>query len=357
MPELHFKGKEYVFNHHLTVPHRPLVAHPDKSVSANPEDGDQQQGAKDGNLIIHGDNLHALKALLPRYAGKVDCIFIDPPYNTGNESWNYNDNVNSPILQEWLDGNPVNKEDMLRHDKWCCMMYPRLRLLYELLSECGSFWMTLNDCEIHRARCLLDEIFGYENFIALVTWQKKVSPANDAKWFSNDNDFLIVYAKQKSDWRPNRLSRNQDQTNYYTNPDNDPRGDWNSSTYTCNKSKDERPNLYYPIKNPNTGEEILPEETAVWQYSKDAYERHEREGIIYWGKDGKATAPRIKKYLEDAGNIVPRTFWNYREVGSTQEATTEFQKIFPNQSFISPKPVRLFVQIGYSPDSGRSRVV
>ena len=113
MPELHFKGKEYVYNHHLTVPYRPLVAHPDKSV------GDEVE-----NLIIHGDNLHALKALLPRYAGKVDCIFIDPPYNTGNENWNYNDNVNSPMMKEWLDGNPVNKEDMLRHDKWCCLMYP-----------------------------------------------------------------------------------------------------------------------------------------------------------------------------------------------------------------------------------------
>ena len=132
VPELHFKGKEFVYNHHLTVPYRPLEAHPDKSI------GDEAE-----NLIIHGDNLHALKALLPRYAGKVDCIFIDPPYNTGNENWSYNDNVNSPMLKEWLDGNPVNKEDMLRHDKWCCLMYPRLKLLHELLSEDGSFWMIM----------------------------------------------------------------------------------------------------------------------------------------------------------------------------------------------------------------------
>ena len=109
MPELHFKGKEYVYNHHLSVPYRPLITHPDKSVGSDSE-----------NLIIHGDNLHALKALMPRFAGKVDCIFIDPPYNTGNENWNYNDNVNSPMMQEWLDGNPVNAEDMLRHDKRCC---------------------------------------------------------------------------------------------------------------------------------------------------------------------------------------------------------------------------------------------
>jgi len=245
MPELHFKGKEYVYNHHLTVPYRPLVAHPDQSI------GDENE-----NLIIHGDNLHALKALLPRYAGKVDCIFIDPPYNTGNENWNYNDNVNSPMLKEWLDGNPVDKEDMLRHDKWCCMMYPRLKLLHELLSEGGSFWMTLDDNEIHRARMMMDEIFGEDNFVSVVTWQKKVSPANDAKWFSNDNDFVVVYAKSKSEWRPSRIARSEGQAAYYTNPDNDPRGDWNSSTYTCNKSKDERPNLYYPITNPNTGEEV-----------------------------------------------------------------------------------------------------
>ena len=142
MPELHFKGKEFVYNHHLTVPYRPLIAQPEKSLGDNPE-----------NLIIHGDNLHALKALLPRYAGNVDCIFIDPPYNTGNENWSYNDNVNNPIMQEWLSSNPVNKEDMLRHDKWACMMYPRFKLLHELLAESGSLWMTLDDNEFITRVC------------------------------------------------------------------------------------------------------------------------------------------------------------------------------------------------------------
>ena len=164
MPELHFKGKEYVYNHHLTVPYRPLIPDPKKSI------GDEQD-----NLIIHGDNLHALKALLPRYAGKVDCIFIDPPYNTGEENWNYNDNVNSPMMKEWLDGNPVNKEDMLRHDKWLCMMYPRLKLLHELLSDNGSLWMTLDDNEVHRARLVLDEVFGEECCVGQLAWQKRTS--------------------------------------------------------------------------------------------------------------------------------------------------------------------------------------
>jgi adenine-specific DNA-methyltransferase len=157
VPELNFKGKEFVYNHHLTVPFRPLVPDADKGIG---------EPALDGNLIIHGDNLHGLKALLPTHAGKVDCIFIDPPYNTGNEGWSYNDNVNSPMIREWLSDNPIGVEDGLRHDKWACMMWPRLRLLHELLSESGSFWMTLDDNEMHRARSMLDEIFGEENFIA-----------------------------------------------------------------------------------------------------------------------------------------------------------------------------------------------
>jgi adenine-specific DNA-methyltransferase len=151
--ELNFKGKEFVYNHHLAVPFRPLEPHAKKGIGAV---------ALDSNLIIHGDNLHALKALLPMYAGKVDCVFIDPPYNTGNEGWSYNDNVNSPMIKEWLSANPVGVEDGLRHDKWCAMMWPRLRLLYELLSEHGSLWMTLDDNEVHRARSMLDEIFGAE---------------------------------------------------------------------------------------------------------------------------------------------------------------------------------------------------
>ena len=182
MPELVFKGKEYVYNHHLTVPYRPLIAHADKSVG--PAD-------LHGNLIIHGDNLHALKSLLPRYAGKVDLVFIDPPYNTGNENWSYNDNVNSPIMREWLRSNPVNAEDMLRHDKWLCMMWPRLVLLRELLSEHVSLWMTLDDNEIHRARCIIDEIFGEDAFIANVVWQKNYAPKNTAQFFSEDHDHVL----------------------------------------------------------------------------------------------------------------------------------------------------------------------
>lgn len=173
MPELQFRGKEFVYNHHLTVPFRPLEMHADKGVGAP---------VLDGNLIIHGDNLHALKALLPMYAGKVDCIFIDPPYNTGNEGWAYNDNVNSPMIREWLSANPIGVEDGLRHDKWACMMWPRLKLLRELLAETGSFWVTLDDNEVDHGRIILDEIFGSDNFIATCIWHKADSPKNTAQY-------------------------------------------------------------------------------------------------------------------------------------------------------------------------------
>ena len=188
MPTLDFKGKEFVYNHHLAVPHLPLVPDSKKSIG---------EPRLDGNLIIHGDNLHALKALLPKYAGEVDCVFIDPPYNTGNEGWCYNDNVNSPLMQQWLKDNPVGIEDGLRHDKWLAMMYPRLRLLHELLSEDGSFWMTLDDNEVHRARDMLDDIFGEQNFVATCIWHKIFSPKNTAQFFSEDHDYLLVYAKNK----------------------------------------------------------------------------------------------------------------------------------------------------------------
>jgi adenine-specific DNA-methyltransferase len=282
MPELHFKGKEFVYNHHLTVPYRPLEPQADKSIGVP---------SLNGNLIIQGDNLHALKALLPLYAGKVDCVFIDPPYNTGNENWAYNDNVNSPMMREWLSSNPINKEDMLRHDKWLALMYPRIKLLHELLADTGSFWMTLDDNEIHRARSMMDEIFGEENFVTTICWQNKVSPANDAKYFSDDFDYLIVYAKNKEIWRPNGLERTEEQETYFTNPDNDPRGSWNSATCTCNKSRSERPKLYYSITNPNTGEEIWPSETAVWRFSKQKYAEAKAQGLLYWGASGQRKCP------------------------------------------------------------------
>ena len=336
MPELQFKGKEFVYNHHLTVPFRPLEMHADKGI------GDARL---DGNLIVHGDNLHALKALLPMYAGKVDCIFIDPPYNTGNEGWAYNDNVNSPMIREWLSANPIGLEDGLRHDKWLCMMWPRLKLLHELLAEDGSFWMTLDDNEFHNARSVLDEIFGAQNFVATISWQNKVSPANDARFFSDDYDFLICYAKNKENFSVTGLERGDDQQVYFSNPDNDTRGPWNSATYTCNKSDIERPSLYYPIINPHTGEEVWPSKSAVWRFSREKHEELASDGRLYWGVNGNAERPRLKLYLSEAGDITPRTVWAYKEVGHTQGAMMALTAIMGAGAFPTPKPVELIGRI------------
>ena len=184
MPEIVFKGKEYVYNHHLGVPYRPLVPDAAKSV------GEPNLA---GNLIVHGDNLHALKSLLPRYAGQVDLIFIDPPYNTGNEGWCYSDNVNSPIMREWLSTNPVDGDDMLRHDKWLCMMWLRLTLLRELLSERGSIWITLDDNECTGPDWHLTSILAKE-FRRHLVWQKRTSRENRAV-LSPSIDHVLVYAK------------------------------------------------------------------------------------------------------------------------------------------------------------------
>ncbi|UTG93173.1 site-specific DNA-methyltransferase [Geobacter sulfurreducens] len=338
MPELYFKGKEFVYNHHLTVPFRPLEQVPEKSI-----------GTDSGNLIIHGDNLHALKALLPHYAGKVDCIFIDPPYNTGNENWCYNDNVNSPIMKEWLSNNPVNKEDMLRHDKWACLMYPRLKLLHELLSDRGSFWMTIDDNEVHRSRMMLDDIFGEENFAANVVWQKRYATANDNTGIAPMHDHVLVY--QKSDgWQRNLLERTAENDQQYRYEDD--RGVFRPDNYTCNKSADERPNLYYPVINPHTKEEVWPNRTAVWRYSKERHEQNIQDDLVFWGKDGKAKVPSFKRYrhlLRSGGGTVPTTWWPHEVVGHTDEAKKEINAIFADADtkidFVTPKPTRLIERI------------
>jgi adenine-specific DNA-methyltransferase len=213
--ELNFKGKEFVHSHHLAVPFRPLV--PDESKGIGPL-------ALDGNLIIHGDNLHALKALLPLYAGAVDCVIIDPPYNTGTESWNYNDNVNSPMIRGWLNANPIGIEDTLRHDKWCAMMWPRLRLLYELLADDGCMFVTIDDNEIQRLRGILDELFGVDRFVATFAWQSKDTPGNNSAGIAETHNYVVLYSKLES-FKGALLERNEEQIGNYSNPDGDKRGD------------------------------------------------------------------------------------------------------------------------------------
>lgn len=281
--------------------------------------------AANDNLIIQGDNLQALKALLPFYTGKVKCIFIDPPYNTQSAFEHY--------------------DDKLEHSQWLSMMYPRLVLLRELLAEDGSIWVTLDDREAHYFKVLMDEVFGRGNFIANVAWHKRVSPANDAKYFSADFDHVLIYTKQKKLWSPNRLAKNESQLANYKNPDNDIRGSWNSSAYTCAKSSDERPNLYYPITQPFTGIEIWPNKNRVWAFGMETHLKNIEENLLYWGKDGKATMPRIKKFLTETKAVVPRSIWSYDEAGHNQESKMELELLFPGNPFSTPKPERLLKRV------------
>ena len=345
MPEIVFKGKEYVYNHHLTVPYRPLLV--DKAKGIGPAD-------LASNLVIHGDNLHALKSLLPRYANSVDLIFIDPPYNTGNEGWCYNDNVNSPIMKEWLSTNPVDGEDMLRHDKWLCMMWPRLVLLRELLSESGSIWITLDDNEVHHARDILDEIFGADNFVATCIWQKNFSPKNSAQFFSEDHDYLLVYAKDKQQWRPNLLERTAEMEARYSNPDNHPRGVWTSGDLSARNYYSEGT---YSVTSPSGRVFEGPPPGRYWGISKEKFLQLDSDKRIWWGDDGN-NMPRLKRFLVDVKQgRTPQTLWFYEEVGHTQDAKKtllEMGVLKDQESTITPKPVALIeriLELASEPDS------
>ena len=330
MPSIRFEGREHVHAHHLSVPHRSLVYDKPRSMGK----------ADDGNMIIHGDNLEALKALRPRYGGKVKCIYIDPPYNTGNDGWVYNDNVASPTMQRWLKSNSeVDGEDMERHDKWLCMMWPRLQLLKNLLSDDGAIFVSIDDNEQHRLRMIMDEIFGEENFVTNIIWQKKFSPQNDAKHFSDNHDFVLVYAKDKNVWRPNLLPRTDKQIERYSNPDKDPRGDWMSSgldVKTYQKEYD------YPITTPS-GRIVNPPQSRCWRHRKERFEEMVKENRIWFGESGN-NVPRVKRFLSDVKEgITPLTIWLHSDVGHTQGATQSLKQI--GISFPNPKPHTLVEQI------------
>src|SRR6266481_9267503 len=188
MPSLNFKGKALVQNFHLLVPYHELKLVRSKSLTPKPSLHD--------NLVVHGDNLKALKSLLPYYAGKVKCIYIDPPYNTGNEKWVYNDNVSSPMIQEWL-GKVVDREDLTRHDKWLCMMMPRLKLLREFLTDDGVIFVSIDDNEVHWLRGLMDEIFGEGNFVANIVWKKSYGGGAKEKFVVRQHEYCLMYARNK----------------------------------------------------------------------------------------------------------------------------------------------------------------
>lgn len=341
MTEISFKSKEFVYNHHLAVPFRPLVPHPDKGIGSV---------ALDGNLIIHGDNLHALKALLPLYAGKVDCVFIDPPYNTGKEGWSYNDNVNAPMIREWLASNPVGIEDGLRHDKWCAMIWPRLRLLHELLADTGSFWATIDQIEAHRLKAILDEIFGEDNFIGVISWEKTYTPKSNNRVISADTDFIVCYAKRKVDFEAvgwNLMQKDEEQLARYSNPDDDPRGPWRTFPLDVRTEDSKKREKYrYEVTLPS-GRRVKPAAGRHWSLPEEVFKKERDAGRIYFGKKGDAI-PTVKAYLSTDGRdkVIARTWWPYRNVGGNQDAKKEILNIMGAESdFITPKPVSLVKRV------------
>ena len=348
MPTLEWIGKDKVVNHHQEVPYRVL----ERQYSYD-EAGRHTEDNGSENMIIHGDNLEALKALLPQYEGKIKCIYIDPPYNTGNEGWVYNDNVNDPKIKKWL-GEVVGKEgeDLSRHDKWLCMMYPRLKLLQKLLAEDGAIFISIDDTEFYNLRAICNEIFGDNNFIATVVWRKNYSPKGTAKHFSEDHDYILVFGKNSDAWIPHKMPRTAKQDKAYKNPDNDLRGPWKSSDLSAR-------NFYskgtYSIKCPSGRIIEGPPSGSYWRVSEEKFWELDRDHRIWWGKDGN-NVPSIKRFLSEvADGIVPQTYWSYEEVGHTQDAKKEIKDIFNGEMpFDTPKPARLIeriLQIASDPDS------
>lgn len=393
MPTLEWIGKDKVITHHLDVPYRVL----ERQYSFD-EQGQHAEDNGSPNMIIHGDNLEALKSLLPRYEGRIKCIYIDPPYNTGNEGWVYNDNVNDPKIRKWL-GQVVGKEgeDLSRHDKWLCMMYPRLMLLYKLLAEDGVIFISIDDTELSHLRLVLNEIMGMGNFVADISWQRTYSTRNDSKGIVSEVEHILVYSKQPN-WSPNKLERTAEMDDKYKNPDDDV-APWKSGDPSAAGASSHQ-GMVYTIQHPFTGEFLYPSSSRHWTFNQDyileimngwtEYELrdlHDEEqraiicgvpteevrpgvmGIVlkkpleeasqdaekilargqwpkfYFTKQGKGGIAR-KIYLDNVGGRLPTNLWQYAEVGHTDEAKKELLAIFAGRAtFDTPKPSRLIEHI------------
>lgn len=272
------------------------------------------------NMLIHGDNLLALKALEQDYAGKVKCIYIDPPYNTGNAFEHYDDGV--------------------EHSLWLNLIGQRIRSLYKLLSKDGTLWINLDDNEAHYCKVMCDEIFGRENFVSSIIWHKKHTRSNDAKWLSDNHDFILCYAKSKIDWKRNLLPR-EGGTKGYSNIDNDPRGVWTSGPCHAKTPSD---STYFEITTPS-GRKVLPPSGTSWRFNKERFQELIDDNRIYFGTDGK-NVPRYKRFLTEVQDgLVPLTIWFKDEVGDNQEAKKEVKSFNSKDVFSTPKPERLIERI------------
>ena len=403
MPTLEWIGKDKVVNHHQEVPYRVL----ERQYSYD-EAGQHAEDNGSENMIIHGDNLEALKALLPQYEGKVKCIYIDPPYNTGNEGWVYNDNVNDPKIKKWL-GEVVGKEgeDLSRHDKWLCMMYPRLKLLQRLLAEDGVIFISIDDNELYNLKSICDEIFGLSCFVSNISWQRTYSMRNDSQGIPAEIEHILVYSK-KPMWIPSKLPRTEEMNSKYKNPDNDPQGPWQNTTAFAPGGTTHQ-GMVYAIQHPFTGKMMYPTRDAHWRYQQeqmleimrgwcnyelkeldDAHERaavcgltpdEVRQGVkaivlsepldvssqkakkvyergqwprFYFTSGGKGGIRRTT-YMESVGGKPATNYWPFSETGHTDEAKKDLLSIFGGKvTFDTPKPARLIeraLTIAASPDS------
>ena len=389
MPTLEWIGKDKVINHHQEVPFRVL----ERKYSFD-EKGKHDDDNGSDNMIIHGDNLEALKALLPHYEGKIKCIYIDPPYNTGNEGWVYNDNVNDPRIRKWL-GEVVGKEgeDLTRHDKWLCMMYPRLRLLRKMLSQNGVIFISIDDTEYANLKAVCDEIFGSGCFVSNISWQRTYSTRNDSKGIVNEVEHILVYSREAG-WMPNKLPRTAEMNSKYGNPDND-RALWRTDNAFAPGAATHQ-GMVYAIQHPFTGKLLYPANGRCWTYGQDqmlelmsdwcpykledlhdekerakvcgVLEEDVRQGVkaivlaqsleeslklaqarydkgswpkFYFTKSGRGGIAR-KTYLEDVGGKLPTNFWSFSDTGHTDEAKKEMLSIFDGiMTFDTPKPSRL----------------
>lgn len=306
------------------------------------------------NLYIEGDNLEVLKLLQKSYHNKVKMIYIDPPYNTGKDfiyKDNYRDNLkNYKELTGQLDseGNKLstNSESAGRyHSNWLNMMYPRLKLARNLLKDNGAIFISIDDNEVHNLRKICDMVFGEENFVANIVWQKKYSVSNDDPSIAAMHDHILVYKKSDA-FQRGLFPRSEKQLNRYKNPENDPRGDWASGEYVSSKTKEERPTLWYPIKHPKTGEDVWPDPKAVWRYSFQKHREIESDDRLYWGVDYSYKLPRLKRFLSEIkGGVVPSTWWTFNDAGHNDEGQKETASLVGKKIFSTPKPIKLIKQM------------
>ncbi len=308
---------------------------------------------------MQGDNLHALKALLPHYAGQVKCIYIDPPYNTGNEGWVYNDNVNSPEIRKWL-GEVVGKEGetLDRHDRWLCMMYPRLVLLKQFLREDGAIFVSIDDNEVATLRLLMDEIFGARNFVGTDHLAKEVRRIQRSQNSLPQCTTLCWFISESPSWQRNLLPRGEEKDSQYKHEDD--RGQFRNSDYTCAKTAEDAQTSTTPSPIPTTGEEIWPKRTRVWAYSQEEHQRHVAEGLIYWGKDGKGKClPISATIIRSAMMGLCRKHYGHDEFaghtdGSRKELREMLHDIPSVSDFATPKPsllIQRILQIATDADS------